>query len=343
VLALCTLIGLPGCYYAHLAQGQLRVFEAERPIEEVLRDSDLEPGVRDALALVPDVLQFASSIGLEVNGQYSAYVAWPGDRIVTSLVATQPRTVEPHPFWFPLIGDAPYKGFFDAARAEREAAALRDRGLATCLVPVAAYSTLGWFDDPVTQPMLHQGVGRFVETLLHELVHATVFVAGDADWNESVANFIGQEAVVRFFEERGDADAAAHERARVADERAVATEIAALRRRIEALYAGPPSAAADADRVALEAEARSRIAALPLTSRDPVALAAALRLSDPCLALEGTYEGDVPLWAARLAAEDGDLARFVAAARAAAEAEDPHAALAGQESASAASAASAIP
>lgn len=336
-------VALPGCYYGHLAQGQLRVFEAERPIEEVLGDLDLDASVRDALTLVPDIVRFAASIGLTVNGQYRTYVAWPGDRIVTSVVATAPREVEPHPFWFPLIGDAPYKGFFDVARAEREAAALRDRGLATCLVPVAAYSTLGWFDDPVTQPMLAHGLGRFVETLLHELVHATVFVTSDADWNESVANFIGQEAVVRFFEQRGDAKASARERARVADERAVAAEIAALRRRIEALYAAPPSAAADADRVALEADTRRAVAALPLTTRDPAELAAALRLSDPCLALEGTYEGDVPVWTERLAAEGGDLARFVAAAQHAAKAEDPHAALAGRETAPSADAGSSLP
>jgi predicted aminopeptidase len=322
------LVTLPGCYYAHLAEGQLRLLRAEQPIEQVLRDADLDPMLRESLALVPDVLRFAESIGLRVGGQYRDYAAWPGDRVVTALVATEPRRIEPWLFWFPLIGDAPYKGFFDLERAERAAAALRDRGLATCLVPVPAYSTLGWLDDPVTEPMLRAGIGRFVETLLHELVHATVFVAGEADWNESVANFIGQEAVVRFFEARGDADAAARERARVSDERAVAAEVARLREQVTALYEAPADAEPEASRAQLEARARSAIAALPLATRDAAALAEALRLSDPCLALEGTYERDIPLWAERLRALDGDLPRFVAAVRAAAESDDPRAALA---------------
>jgi len=295
----------------------------------VLRDPALDPRVRDSLVLVPAVLRFAETIGLRVGGQYTAYAPWPGDRVVTAVVATEPRRIEPKPFWFPLIGDAPYKGFFEAKRAESEAAALRARGLATCLVPVPAYSTLGWLDDPVTEPMLQGGTGRFVETLLHELVHASVFVAGDADWNESVATFVGQEAVVRFFAARGEADVAARERARVADERAVAAQVGLLRERIAALYADPDAGDTDAARAALEAEARRAIAALPLASGAAPALASALPLSDPCLALAGTYERDLPRWAERLRAENGDLTRFVSAARAAMRADDPHAALAG--------------
>lgn len=320
---------LPGCYYTHLARGQLALLRIEQPIESVLGDPATEPDVREALALVPDVRRFAESIGLRVGDQYRAYAPWPGDRVVTALVATEPGKIEPHPFWFPLIGEAPYKGFFDLARAEREAARLQAKGLATCLVAVPAYSTLGWFADPVMEPMLRGGTGRFVEMLLHELVHATVFVASEADWNESVATFIGQEAVVRFFEARGDAGAARRESVRVTDERVVGAVVGALRDRIGALYADATVADRAAVRVALERESRDALAALPLTSRDAPALAAALPLSDPCLALEGTYERQLPRWSQRLAEDGGDLARFVRAAREAAESSDPHAALAG--------------
>jgi predicted aminopeptidase len=313
----------PGCYYTHLAEGQLRLLRAQRPIEQVLADPATPPERRAALGLVADVRRFAASLGLRVDGRYQSFAAWPGDRVVTALVATEPRQVEAAGFWFPIVGRVPYKGFFDRARAEHEAESLRARGLETCLVPVPAYSTLGWLDDPVTEPMLLRGDAAFVETLLHELVHATVYVAGDADWNESVATFIGQEASVGFFAARGDASGA---RRRVTDDRAVAAIVSALRARVASLYASGGDAA---ERGALEREARAAIAALPLATWPPAELAASLPLSDPCLALAGTYEDDLPLWEARLAALDGDLARFVAETRAAAEAPDPRAALAG--------------
>jgi predicted aminopeptidase len=319
---------LPGCYYAHLAEGQIRLLRAERPIDQVLADPATSDEVRASLALVAGVLDFAAGLGLRVHGQYTDYAAWPGDRVVTALVATEPRHIEPAGFWFPVIGRMPYKGFFDPARAEREAAALRARGLETCLVPVPAYSTLGWLDDPVTQPMLRRGAGAFVETLLHELVHATAFVRGDADWNEGVATFVGEEASLRFFAARGAAEAA-RERARIDDERAVARILGELRESIAALYEAPASGATPVAREALEQQARASLRALPLTTADPALVAARTPLADPCLALRGTYERDLPVWTARLAALGGDLASFVAEARAAAHAEDPRAALAG--------------
>jgi predicted aminopeptidase len=249
---------------------------------------------------------------------------------VTALVATRSGEIDPAGFWFPFVGTQPYKGYFDLARAEREAASLRSDGLDTCLVPVPAYSTLGWFDDPVVEPMLRDGASSFVEMLLHELVHATVFVASDADFNEGVATFVGQEAAVAFFAARGDASAAEHERAEVSDERAVARVLASLRASIAALYAEPDDGTRAERHARLEADARAALRALPLTTRSATALAAAIPLQDACLALAGTYESDLPVWARRLDAL-GDLPAFIAAAKAAAAAQDPRAALAGSD------------
>jgi predicted aminopeptidase len=140
---------LPGCYYGHLAEGQWGLLRAREPIAAVLDDAATPVAVRDSLALVAAVRRFAAEIGLTVSGQYESYAPWPGDRVVTALVATRSGEIDPAGFWFPLLGTQPYKGYFDLARAEREAESLRRAGLDTCLVPVPAYSTLGWFDDPV--------------------------------------------------------------------------------------------------------------------------------------------------------------------------------------------------
>lgn len=146
--------------------------------------------------------EFARSLGLRVGDQYTSFVDWPGDRIVTTLVRTRPGSLEAVGWWYPFLGRLPYRGYFERERAEREARRLREvQGYDVCVSPVAAYSTLGWLDDPVTSPMLGRGIASFVETLLHELVHATVFIEGDADFNEGVALFVGQEAAIRYFEQ----------------------------------------------------------------------------------------------------------------------------------------------
>lgn len=319
---------LPGCYYGHLAEGQWRILRAREPIEAVIADPSMPAAQRDSLALVGDLRTFAERLGLRVEGQYDAYVRWPGDRVVTALVATRAGEIEPAGFWFPLVGTQPYKGFFDLQRAEREAVALRARGLDTCLVAVPAYSTLGWFDDPVLEPMLRGGTASFAEMVLHEMVHATVFVPSDADFNESVATFVGQEAAVRFFTERGDAANALHARQLAADERAIARVLASLRAQIASLYATPDTRARGQARAAFERDARATLRTLPLATRSPVELAEKIQLQDACLALAGTYERDIPVWERSLDTLGDDLPAFVAAARAAALAEDPRAALA---------------
>jgi predicted aminopeptidase len=327
---LLLLLGMPGCYLGHLALGQARLLQARRPIDDVIADPGTPAALRERLAWIHEVRAFASQLGLAVDEQYTSYVEWPGDRVVTTVVATPPGSLEPHRFWFPIVGRVPYKGFFDLERAHQDAEDLRAEGFDVCEVPVRAYSTLGWFEDPVTGPMLRIGDGALVETLVHELVHATVYLPSEADFNEGVANFIGEEGSVRFFAETRGADAAARERARVSDGRRVDAAVLAFRREVEGIYASEAAEdARAAQRAAAEARVRAGVAALPLATRDPVQLASQLRLSDACLALTVTYAADTDAYAARLASLGADLPAFVTRLRAAAEAEDPRAALLG--------------
>jgi predicted aminopeptidase len=187
-----------GCYLGHVASGQMRLLWARTPVAEVDADPTTPEALRQRLDLVAEVRVFARALGLDVDGQYTSYAPWPGDSLVTTVVATRPGAVEPVTSWFPIVGKVPYRGYFDTDRAHAHADTLRAEGLDVCVVPVRAYSTLGWFDDPLTGPMLRQPRPVLVETLLHELVHATVFVPGDAEFNEGVAAFFAQEARVRF-------------------------------------------------------------------------------------------------------------------------------------------------
>src|SRR5262245_24941539 len=220
---------LPACYPGHVAAGQWRLLSGRRPIDAVLEDPATPPDLRERLALAAEARALARGLGLEVGGQYTSYVAWPGDRVVTAVVATRPGEVEPSGFWFPIVGYVPYKGFFDPERAHGEADRLRAEGYDVCEVAVPAYSTLGWLDDPLTEPMRRGGPGRVVETIVHELVHATVFLPDAADWNEGVATFVGQEASVAWYAAAGRTAEAERERERVEDDRRIAAAMLALR------------------------------------------------------------------------------------------------------------------
>ncbi len=311
----------------------MRLLCAREPVERLLRDPGTPPELRAQFERVAEVRAFAQGLGLEVGDHYTEYAPWPGDFIVTTVVAARPGEVEPVTSWFPIVGSVPYRGYFDAESAAAEAERLRSQDLDVCEQPVRAYSTLGWFDDPLTGPMLRQDEGTLVETLFHELLHATVFVPGDPEFNEGVAAFYGQEARVRFYAERDGAAAADRERRTVDQLRRLRAEILSLRRAVEGLYASDPPGPARAERrAALEAEARARIAVLELSGRDMAAIAADLPLGDACLAISGTYHADTAQLVALLASLGGDLRAFLARVQLAAESDDPRTALIGDPS-----------
>ena len=307
-----------GCYYSHLARGQLKLLWAREPIESVLASPDTSHETRSLLQLVDPVRRFAEGLGLRVDHRYTSYVDWPDDRIVTTIVRARPDSIEAVPYWFPFVGALPYKGYFDRARAEKEAARLRDRkAYDVCISGVSAYSTLGWMDDPVTAPMLRQGAVSLVETLLHELVHATAFVGKDPGFSESVAQFIGQEASARFFAEdlpglelASTIPWPAPDRVRdsITDRRAIAEVTVALRERLVALERDERWSSRRMEAVR---ETRAELAALPLRVLDPAKVASQARLGNACLALRGTYVRDLPRHAAVLRALDGDLEAMI--------------------------------
>ena len=347
---LALLAGPPGCgcYYPHLAVGQARLLLARSSIDALLEDPKTPAELRRQLELVEETRRFAAGLGLDVGGRYTSYAAWPGDRIITTVVATPEGSLEATPFHFPIVGEAPYKGFFDLERAEREARSLQRQGMDVCLSPVSAYSTLGWLDDPVTEPMLRTGDGRLVETLLHELVHTTVFSKSQPEFNEGVANFVGQEASVRFFAEREASGAStdsepraspqnpnpmspsARQRAQVRDDRLLAVALVEIRDHIRQLYdlelAGEERTTR---RLALDTEARQQLASLPFEIHRANSLAEHIRLNDACLALGQAYTGDTELHVEILDGLGGDLRAFIERLEQAASAEDPRAAFFG--------------
>lgn len=309
---------LSGCYYGQLASGQIKILWQRQPLAEARIDPAHPEDIRALLGLVDSVRSFAIELGLSVEDQYTSYVDWPGDRIVTTIARTHIGTLELVPWWFPIVGHLPYKGYFDRMEAEAAAERLMQNGeFDVCVSGVTAYSTLGWLDDPVTRPMLGQGAANLVETLFHELVHATAFLAGEADFNEGVAQFIGQQAAIRFFEQAEaastdefaiDLPSAARVRDSIADRLLISQYTIAFKDRVTALDGRADRAAL---RAAAETQARAELASLPLHVLDAERVAAASRLSDACLALRGAYVRDLPRHAQVLRALDGNLPAMI--------------------------------
>lgn len=288
-----------GCYLSHVTYGQTQLLLARKPVARVIANPHTPEGVREKLQHVQKVREFARTLGFSVDQQYTSYVAWPHDRIVTLVSATPPYSIDPIQFRFPIVGAVPYKGYFNQARAEKEAARLRTAGDDVCLSPVRAYSTLGWFEDPLTSPMLQHDFVSLTEVILHELMHATVYAKGHADFNEAAATFAGQEATVLFFEAANGADSleAREARKRNHDLRKIAAIKLEFRQRVTALYTMPFRAGEQMqERRKLEDEARAALRALDLEAFEAARVSENAELNDACLALVGTYHAAIPAY-----------------------------------------------
>jgi predicted aminopeptidase len=154
-----------------------------------------------------DVLKF------NVGGSYSSYsqVDRPD---LTYIVMAAPKTeLRPYTWWFLIIGNVPYKGFFSREEADAEIARLKAQGYDTTLRTSAAFSTLGWFDDPLLSHLLRYDKAILSEIVFHELFHNTLYVKGQGAFNESSANFVGHRAAIDFFRARFGADSQEYARA----------------------------------------------------------------------------------------------------------------------------------
>ncbi|TBU85609.1 aminopeptidase [Phytopseudomonas dryadis] len=197
---LLALMLLAGCstvdYYAQLAQGQLQLLRARTPIETLLQDPATNAGLRQRLALAQQARDFASTrLSLPDNRSYRLYADLRRPFVVWNLFATPEFSLQPQLHCFPIAGCVAYRGFYDQGRARGAAALLAEQGLDTYLGGVEAYSTLGWFDDPILNTMLRWSDERLVAVIFHELAHQQYYLAGDTAFNESYATFVEQQGL----------------------------------------------------------------------------------------------------------------------------------------------------
>lgn len=201
---------LSGCDVAYLAQSayaEARLLWKRKPIETVLQRPGLNQDIRSKLQLVLQVRSFASDrLDLNVGGAYSTVSPVDQSAVTWVLMAAEPDSLKPHTWYFPIVGEVPYKGYFDETRAEQAAASLQTQGLDTFIRPAVAFSSLGYFNDPLLSNLLGLDHVVLAGVIIHELFHRTYFLAGDVMFDESAANYIGSRGAAVFFEERDGAN-----------------------------------------------------------------------------------------------------------------------------------------
>lgn len=194
----------PVRWLARQAQGQLQLLAGRVPLGEALLDPRLTEAEQRALRLVPQIKRFGQEqVGLSSSANYDT-VNLDFDQVVWNVSACAADRFEPHVYRYPIVGALPYTGFFDRADAEEELARLQARGLDAYLRSAGAYSSLGWFEDPLWRSMLSWDEERLVNTVLHELAHATVWIKGEGRFNESLAMFVGDRATELWLRARID-------------------------------------------------------------------------------------------------------------------------------------------
>lgn len=202
-LVLSIVLVLSGCeslgYYAQAAAGQLSLIRAAKPIDTLLDDPDLSLGLRTQLELVMELRAFAEAeLALPVDRQYSQYANLERDSVVWNVFAAQSLTLEPKTWCYPLAGCSAYRGYFDELSARSYAGDLAEQGYDTYVGGVAAYSTLGWLNDPVLNTFIDREESQLADLIFHELAHQLLYVPGDTAFNESFATAVAMEGVRRW-------------------------------------------------------------------------------------------------------------------------------------------------
>jgi len=185
------------------AKGQFTILWKARHITEVLHDPQVADSIKARIQLVQEIKQFAiDQIGVKPTNNYTTYYDQQGKPILWVVTACQPYELKNKEWSFPLIGTFSYKGFFNQERAIAEKAQLTNKGYDTGIRTTTAWSTLGYFKDPILSGFLSRSEGEIANTVIHELTHGTVFVKDSLQFNENIATFFGNKGAEAFLTQK---------------------------------------------------------------------------------------------------------------------------------------------
>ena len=321
LLLLCGCLTPPG-YLLKQGRYLLQYSWGARDIDALLASASTPSDTRDFLLRVKEIKRFGvERIGLRENASYTRYKEIDRNSLASVVSACDAVSFTPHNWEYPVLGKLPYMGFYERPDAEAEAARLREEGYDVIIREVEAFSTLGFLRDPLYSFMKRSSDFHIASLLMHEQTHATLFVKGQAQFNEELATFVGEEGAFAWLREKHGANSPKYRAA--VDERADSESFLAfvreLARALDEIYRGPLSREEklvrkreiiDSYRERFAAETR------PLFRSEPYRRMADPRINNAWLSLYALYTDDIPLlrfyWERRCGS---DLRRFLEAAR----------------------------
>ena len=244
IFATAALTLLAGCeslsYYGQAIGGHLRLLSSARPVDTWLADPGTPADLRQRLETAREIRQFASrELHLPDNASYTSYADLGRRFAVYNVFAAPKFSVDAKSQCFPIAGCVAYRGFFGEREAQRYAEELRAGGNDVYVGGVPAYSTLGWFDDPLLSTFIRYPDAQLARLVFHELAHQVVYAKDDATFNESFAVVVEEEGVRRWLQAQGRATDLAEFRGAQERKRQLAARIKETRERLRAIYAMP--------------------------------------------------------------------------------------------------------
>lgn len=199
-LILFIAFNLDSSVYAYRqAKGQLKIIFNTRPVSEVLADKSFPDSLKKRILLIEEIKRFAvDSLGLNPSDNYTTFYDQHQKPILWVITACEPFELKARKWDFPIVGTFSYKGHFEKAIADAELSKLKKQGFDTQLNEVSAWSTLGYLKDPILSSMLEKSEGRLAALIIHELTHGTLFVKNNLEFNENLADFVGDYGAIRF-------------------------------------------------------------------------------------------------------------------------------------------------
>ena len=202
-ISILLFLGTTGCQFTYLVKSgyeQAKILARRVPLEEALNDASTSEDVKSKLRLAREAREFAERhLGLTKTNNYTSFVTLDRPDVSYVISAAPEYKLEAYLWSYPIVGSLPYKGFFEEAEAKEEATKMHSDGFDTHVRGVSAYSTLGYFNDPILSSMVRYKDEDLVNLIIHESVHATLYVKSSADFNERMAVFLGNKGTEAFY------------------------------------------------------------------------------------------------------------------------------------------------
>ncbi|MDH5345149.1 MAG: aminopeptidase [Gammaproteobacteria bacterium] len=322
VLLIAAALGSEGCYYVQAVRGHSELMSRRRPVAAVIADADAPESLRAKLALAQEARDYAVDVLLlPDNDSYRSYADIDRDYVVWNVFAAPELSLEPKTWCFPVAGCVAYRGYFSEDSAREFAGRLQDSGYDVAVGGVAAYSTLGRFDDPLLNTMMQWSDVDLVATMFHELAHQKLYVKGDSAFNESFATVVADIGIAAWLGHTGEPERlTAYENYREL-RRSMLALVGSARDELATLYGGLSDRVDDSERERLRKRKREILDGLSADAERLVAASGAnvrnwlaAPLNNANLVSVGLYEGRVAAFRAMYDACGGALDCFYARA-----------------------------